>query len=209
MASETGAIALEHMPINRVGQQIARNVSAVELCWKSAALINDSAIRDMTAFETFVRNVVEVTEGVGIMQRAVFAEPFDVVSALHLMQPDLFAEIRPCNDIAVFVEIESPRVSAAFREQFELTRDGMITPDALLKFGSANARRYCAALRAVKPAVRPPRQRIRDCMSVLQTESADQHLGIAVGNVVMIAVGIKKQIGRLNNKYAVVTNRHS
>src|SRR5439155_6540619 len=60
MAFATGAVALEHVPIDRVGQQIARDVSAVELCWKSAALINDSAIRDMTAFETLVGNVIEV-----------------------------------------------------------------------------------------------------------------------------------------------------
>ena len=172
-------------------------------------MIDDSAAGDMAAFEAGVGNVVEITERVGIVQRAVFAEAFDVVAALHLVQPDLLAEIGPRNDVAVLVEIEAPGVAAAFREQLELARERMIPPDALLKLNAANVRRHRAALRAVEPAVRAPGQRVRHRMSVLQTKPAQQHFGIAIGNIVMIAVGVKQQVRRLNDEHAAVAYRHA
>src|SRR5439155_2994577 len=154
-ALETGPVAFQDMPIHRVGEQITRDVNAVELRWKSASLIDDSAIRDVAAFEPGVRDMIEVAERVRIVQRPVFAETFDIVAALHLVQPDLLAEIRSRDDVAVFVEIESPGVATPFGEQLELMRERMVTPDALLKFDAANMSRYRAPLSAVKPAVLP------------------------------------------------------
>src|SRR6267154_4966538 len=144
------------MPIDCVREQITRYVNAVELRWKSASLIDDSAIRDVAAFEPGGRNLIAVAERVRIVQRPVFAEAFDIVAALHLVQSDLLAEVCSRDDVAVLVEIESPGVAAPFGEQLELMRERMVTPDALLEFDSADVGRYRAALRTIKPAVRPP-----------------------------------------------------
>src|SRR3989442_5237159 len=136
-ALETGPVAFQHMPIDCVREQITRYVNAVELRWKSASLIDDAAIRDVAAFEPGVRNMIEVAEGVRIVQRPVFAEAFDIVAALHLVQPDLLAEVCSRDDVAVLVEIESPGVATPFGEQLELMGERMVTPDALLKFEAA------------------------------------------------------------------------
>src|SRR5437870_3150177 len=112
----------------------------------------------MAAFEPGVGDMIEVAECVRIVQRPVLAESFDVVASLHLVQSDLLAEIRSRDDVAVLVEIESPGITSPFGEKLELMRERMVTPDALLKFEFANVSRYRAALRAVKPAVWPPRQ---------------------------------------------------
>src|SRR5205823_4931796 len=109
-------------------------------------------------------------------------------------------EICPGDDIAVFVEVESPGVAAAFREQLELARDRMVAPDALLKLDAANVGRHSAPLRAVEPAVRPPGQRVCQRMRVFEAEAAEQYFRIAVGNIVVIAIRIEKQVGRLNHK---------
>src|SRR5439155_11993371 len=83
MAFETGPVTFEDMPIDCVGEQITRYVSAVEPGGKSAALIEDSAVGDMAAFEPGVGNMIEIAERVRIVQRPMFAESFDVVAALH------------------------------------------------------------------------------------------------------------------------------
>src|SRR5258705_5041887 len=88
-------------------------------------------------------------------------------------------------------------------------RDGMIPPDALLKFSSANVRSYCAALRSVEPTVRSTGQRVRQRVGVIHAKSAQQHLGIAIGHIIMIPVRIEEQIGRLHNKHTTVTNGQS
>src|ERR1051325_5796450 len=116
MRLETGPVALEHMPIEGVGQQIAGDVNAGEPPWKRAALVEDPAAGDVAALKAGIRDVIKVTERIRIMKRAVFAESLDIVAALHLMQADLLPKIGPGDDVAVFVEVESPGVAAAFGE---------------------------------------------------------------------------------------------
>src|SRR5207245_10025023 len=80
----------------------------------------------------------------------------------------------------------------------------MIAPDALLKFQAAKLRRGGAAVQAVEPAVRAPGQVIRHGLGVFHAEAAQQHLGVAIGNIIAVPIGIKKQIGRLHYEYAAV-----
>src|SRR5207249_12235598 len=134
---EAGAVSFKRVPINRVRQEVPRDIGAVERRRKRAALIENPSAGDVAALEAVVWNVIEVTERVGIVQRAVFAEAFDVISSLHLVQRDLLAEIRSRDEVAVSVEIDPPGVAAAFREQLKFARERVITPDALLKFGAA------------------------------------------------------------------------
>src|ERR1043165_7908709 len=133
------------MPIGRIGEEVSCDVSAVEAAWKRAAMVDNPAGRDVTSFETCVRDVIEVTKSVRIMQRPVFAEALDIVTALHLVQPDLFAEIRPGNEVAVLVEVDAPGVAATFGEHFKFVRHRMVSPDALLKFKAPNVGRHRAS----------------------------------------------------------------
>src|SRR5690348_7278697 len=63
---ETGTITLQHVPVNCVRQQIACDVRAVETCGKRAALIDNPAVGDMASFESAVRDVIEITEGIRV-----------------------------------------------------------------------------------------------------------------------------------------------
>ena len=82
----------------------------------------------------------------------------------------------------------------------------MIAPDALLKADAANVGRHRAALRAVQPAVGSPLQRVDHGVRVFHAEAGEQHLGIAVGHVVAVAVGIEQQVRRLADVDAAVAD---
>src|SRR5258705_11457010 len=100
--------------------------------------------------------MVEIAIGVGIVQRAVFAEAFPIVTALHTMKHAVRAKVRGINEFAVLVEVQPPGIAAAFAKKFEAMTDRMVAPNALLEFDAANGRSNGAALAAVEPAVRAP-----------------------------------------------------
>ena len=154
-----------------------------------------------------VRHVLEVAVGVRIVQRAVLGEAFDVVAALHLVQADDVAAVRAGDGVAVAIEVESPGVAAPFAEQLEALGRRMVAPDALLKADAANVGRHGAALRAIEPAVGAPLQRVDHRVRVFHAEAGEQHLGIAVGHVVAIAIGIEQQVRRLADIDAAVADR--
>src|SRR5687768_12625454 len=126
------------MPIDTVGEQITRNISAAKWLRKRAAQIDYPAAGHVPAAKPAIGDVFEVPERVWIMERAVFGEAFHIISALDLVQRDLFAPVRPGNDIAVLVEIEAPSVAPALGEQLEPARDRVVPPDPLLKFDAAD-----------------------------------------------------------------------
>ena len=64
-----------------------------------------------------------------------------------------------------------------------------------------------AALAAVEPAVRPPGQRVGHRVGVLHAEAGEQHLGVAVGHVVAVAVGVEEQVRGLEDEHAAVAER--
>src|SRR5689334_2023612 len=106
----------------RSGFAINRSEGHVVGFEKRAALIDNPAVGNMASFEAFVGNVIEITEGIRVVQRAVFAEAFDIITALDLVQSDLLAKIRAGDDVAVLVKIKAPCVSTTFGEQLELVR---------------------------------------------------------------------------------------
>ena len=61
-----------------------------------------------------------------------------------------------------------------------------------------------APLQAVEPAVGPPGQRVGHRVGVLHAEAGQEHLGIAVGPIVAVAVGVEQQVGRLEDEDAAV-----
>jgi len=153
-----------------------------------------------------VGHVFEVAIGVRIVQRAMLGEAFDVVGSLHLVQADDVAGIGARHYVAVAVEVESPGVAAPFAEQLEAFGGRVVAPDALLKTDAANVRRDGAALRAVEPAVGAPLQGIDHGVRVFHAKTLEQHLGVAVGQVVAVLVGIEQQVRRLADVDAAVAN---
>src|SRR5262249_31702710 len=105
-------------------------------------------------------HVLEIAVGIRIVQRAVLAKRLPIVAALDAMEHVHAAVIRAVEQIAMLVEVESPRIAAAFAEKLKLVRDRMIAPDTLLELDTADVGRNGAPLAAIQPAVRPPGQRV-------------------------------------------------
>ena len=80
----------------------------------------------------------------------------------------------------------------------------VVAPDALLELDAADLGRDRAPLEAVEPAVRPPGQRVGHRVGVFHAEAGQEHLGIAVGPVVAVAVGVEQQVRRLEDEHAAV-----
>ena len=149
-------------------------------------------------------HVLEVAERIRIQRRPVFAEALGPAHALIEMHPALRA-IRAAEHAPLRVNFAAESIAAAFAENLEHARLWMKTPDVLaLKFhvlrhcGRDVARRR-AAVRAIEPSVRSPAQTARDGMRVFQSETTEHHLRIAVGDVVVIRVGMEKQIRRVHH----------
>src|SRR5207249_2490153 len=121
------------VPVDGVTQQVGGNVLAAKLGRERVALVDDAADGHVAALETLVRRVVEMAEGERIAEGAMLVELLPVVAALHAMEEDVAAEVGAVEQVAVCVEIEAPGVAAAVGEQFELMRDRVIAPDALLE----------------------------------------------------------------------------
>src|SRR4030095_14064860 len=59
-----------------------------------------------------------------------------------------------------------------------------------------------AALDPIEPTIGSPAEIVRDSVSIFETKTGKADLGIAVRDVVVIAIGIKQQIGRVQHKDA-------
>ena len=172
---------------------------------ESPAVIYDAAGRKMMAAIAVMRDVFEITVGMRIVQRAVFAKILHIIRALQCVQ-HLFAGVGAAKNFAIVVKVQSPQISAAFGEQFEFVRDRVIAPNALLKFNATNMRRDRAALHAVKPAIRSPCQRVRERMRIFHPETREQNFGIAIRHIVAVFVGIKEQVRGLHHEHAAVAD---
>ena len=73
----------------------------------------------MATSKAGVWNMVKIAKRIGIVQRSVFGEAFDVVAALHLMEADLIAKICPGDDVSIFVKIHTPSIAAPFSKEFK------------------------------------------------------------------------------------------
>ena len=124
LAAKRRATRGQGVPVELVGQGVGRDVSVAELLRQTVSLIDDAAAGDVAALESFVRDVLEISEGIGIVQLAMFGETFDKIGALHLVQGDDIAVVCAGDGVAVRVEVESPGVAAPLREQFERARSG-------------------------------------------------------------------------------------
>ena len=152
------AVRADCMPVQAMSEQIAGDVGVAKGGRQMVGLIDNAADRDMAAAEVIVRRVFEIAVGMRIVQGPVFTERLDVVGALHAMQQRMAAVIGAVKQLSTAIEIESPRISAAFAEQLERLRHGMVPPHPLLEFDATNVRRHRATLATVQPAIGAPGQ---------------------------------------------------
>ena len=121
------------------------------------------------------------------------------------MSPPLCPEIDP----SLGVDLDAERVAAPFGEDLVAARLGVIAPDELAHrvdglFAGIEARPSHVAgdrrpLGRVKPAVGAPAQAVDDRVRVFQAEPLEMNFGVAVGHVVVVAIGIEEQIGRVEH----------
>ena len=56
-----------------------------------------------------------------------------------------------------------------------------------------------APLRAIEPAIRPPAEAVRDGVRVFKPEAGEADLRVAIGHVVVVAIGIEEQERRVHH----------
>lgn len=123
---------------------------------------------------------------------------------MHLVQHGEAAVVRAGDRVAVPVEVVPPGIAAPFAEQLELLGLRMVAPNALLKGDAADVGRDRASVGSVEPAIGAPLQRIGKRVRVFHAEPAKQNFRIAVGQVVLVLVGIEEQVRRLHDEHAPV-----
>src|SRR4030095_15459066 len=66
-----------------------------------------------------------------------------------------------------------------------------------------------AALDAIKPPVRSPSETVRDRVRIFETKTGKADLGVAIGDVVFVAIGVEQQIGRGQHKDTAAPDCHA
>ena len=188
--------------VDRMIEQVGGDVAAPPRRGQRVGLVEQAAHRHVTAADAVVTDVVEVTERVGIVERAVLAERLPVVAALDAVEHDEPADVGAGEELAVAVEVEAPHVAPALAEQLESPRARVVAPDALLELDPADPGRHRAPLEAVEPAVGPPGQGVGHRVGVFHAEAGQEHLGVAVGPVVAVAVRVEQQVRGLEDEDA-------
>src|SRR5262249_5732411 len=141
---EGRAIRLQPADPHGVGPQVGVDHGLVETRGEESPLVDHEPAGQGAAEEAVVADWVEVAEGIGVMERAMLAEPLDVIGPLDVVAERL-GGVAAGEEPALGVEIDPPGVAAALGEELELLRDRMVSPDALLELDAADLRRDGAA----------------------------------------------------------------
>jgi len=141
----------------------------------------------------------DLREGVGVVVTArlsLVARPLDDVEEVR---NDASGE----EGLTSIVEVDSPGIAGAPREDLELPLRRVIAPDpgvdrhALLVGSSrcSDVRVGEDAVATVEPAIGSPGEAIEGFVGVLIGPAVEQYLGFAIGHQVVIAVGNEVEIG--------------
>src|SRR5262249_39431137 len=141
-----------------------------------STLVNDECMGE-AGLVAGVDHVIEESVGVRIGERTMLAPALHIITTLDIVQTALFTPVRSRICAAFGIELDAERIAAAFCKKLELMRGWMITPNRLTQEMDAFDRRGAgASLRAVNPSVRPPRQAVRDGVSVFQPKAGEMNL---------------------------------
>src|SRR5262245_20286802 len=91
----------------------------------------------------------------------------------------------------------------------------MIAPDELahrmygllVESGALDMARDGASLCRVEPAVRAPTEAVGDRVRVFQAKALEMHDRVAIGNIVVIGVGIKQEVRRIEDPHSAASPR--
>src|SRR5262249_6728391 len=153
----------------------------------------DCAARRRTTRYLVALEFGEVVVRVQVVKRAMLAEAFVEVAALHAV--DERTAVRGVIHFAIRVERDAVAVGTALAEEFEFASDRVVTPQALLELEAANATGSGAAVHAIEPAIGTPSEMVGHGLGVFHAKTGKQNFGIAIGDVVAVGVGIEEQIG--------------
>ena len=114
------------------------------------------------------------------------------------------------------VPVVAPGIRGALAHGFDDVAGGMIAPDAAVhphtlgfrRAGPADTRGVGNADAAPKPAIRPPAEAVGEGVVVAagDVKPIEQHLGFAVGNIVVIVIGDEQQARWAQQKHAAQAN---
>src|SRR6516225_8155344 len=108
--------------------------------------------------------------------------------------------------MSFLVDLTSERIAAALGENLKSLSLGVIPPDLLahgpgerflIQARAHDAGGHRAALAGIEPAVRAPTQAVDHRVRVLEPKTGKNNFRITVRDVVVILVGIKKKIRRV------------
>ena len=202
--SNRRAVAHHHTALYRLHAEDFTEI----LPGQPGALVHDEVV--CKARHLVVRHRVEVTKRIRIAQRSVLGEALTQIATLHVVEASRVAAVVPGEHPPLRVKLHAKRIAAALGKHLVTARAGMITPDVLahgknlvfIETRPPHLRRHRAALRAVKPPVRPPSQAVHHRMRILKPETGEVHHRGAVRNVVPVFVRIKKQVRRIEYPHA-------
>ena len=138
-----------------------------------------------------------------------FGEALAQITALHVVEAPRVAAIVPGEHPPLRVKLHAKRIATALGKHLVAACPGMVAPDVLphgknlvlIETGPPHLGRHRAALRSVKPAVRPPSQAVHHRMRVLKPETGEVHHRSAIRDVVPVFVRIKKQVRWVEHPY--------
>ena len=105
-------------------------------------------------------------------------------------------------------KLQTERIPAAFSEKLERSCRRVIAPDdlsfkiksaAVIEARSDYFRADARTLGSIKPAVRAPTKRVRGGVRIFQSETGEMNCGVAIRNIIVILVGPKNEIGRIEH----------
>ena len=107
------------------------------------------------------------------------------------------------------IKVDAPGVAAPFGEQVQTfwCADDIATRPAEIRCLECPPSPCCPARRRANRQA--PGQRIGKRVRVFHAEPRKENFRIAVGNVVLITVGVEQQIRRLYDEHPAVAQRHS
>src|SRR2546423_840292 len=138
-------------------------------------------------------------------------EAFLQVSTLLIVEAARVAAVVPGEDATFGIDLAAKSIAPAFGKNFEPPGLGMVAPDLLphgfrdrfvVEPGAKNVGSDGAALAGIEPAVGTPMQTVDDRVSVLEAETGKQDFRVAIRNVVVVAIGVKQKIRRIENEDA-------
>ena len=139
-------------------------------------------------------------------------EPLAVITPLHIVEATGVSPVVSRENPPAGIDLEAEGIASPFAKDFVDPGAGMIAPDALplradgrvgTVLRTADNAGDGAPLGAVQPAIGTPAEAVGDGVRVFEAEPLEMHGRVAIGTIVVIAVGIEQQVRRLQHPQPV------